>query len=301
MLPDSSIPEEMTLGHIVQALWNKKLLIAVFTLSAAAFSVTYALSIDNVYESKTVLAPKGSGSDSLSGLAAQFGGLASLAGVRMPLAGEEVSKSKLAQEKMRTLSFFATYLYPEILQDLVAIKSWDETSRKLVYDTDLYDPEAEIWVKQGAGRPSHQEAFKAFQSIFSVSEDPMTGMVTLRARHKSPTVAKAWLDLIVSSITEDLRAEDITEAEESIKFLQQQQALTRLVAIEEVFSQLIEEQLKVVMLAKVSKNYVYQVIEPAFVPEEKISPRRSAICIFGTLIGLILGVAITLTQRFAKL
>ena len=85
-------------------------------------------------------------------------------------------------------------------------------------------------------------------------------------------------------MSEDLRSKDILEAEESIKFLEAQREKTSLVSLDEVFAQLIEEQTKTIMLANVSKDYVFDVIDPPVAPELKSKPSRALICVLGTLL-----------------
>lgn len=52
------------------------------------------------------------------------------------------------------------------------------------------------------------------------------------------------------------------------------------------------------MFAEVRDEYVFKTIDPALAPEEKAKPKRALICVLGTLLGGMLGVAIVLV-RFA--
>jgi len=72
-----------------------------------------------------------------------------------------------------------------------------------------------------------------------------------------------------------------------------------LVSLDEVFAQLIEEQTKTIMLANVSKDYVFTVIDPAVVPELESYPKRAVICILGALFGGMLGACLVLVRRYA--
>jgi len=57
-----------------------------------------------------------------------------------------------------------------------------------------------------------------------------------------------------------------------------------------VFSQLIEEQTKTMMLAEVRSEYVFTTLDPAVIPEDKSSPKRGAIVFVGLFVGLLVGV-----------
>ena len=117
--------------------------------------------------------------------------------------------------------------------------------------------------------------------------------------HKSPDVAKDWLELMLNRVSEDIRSRDIQEAQDSIRFLEEQREKTDLVSLDEVFAQLIEEQTKTIMLANVSKDYVFDVIDP---PSFKVKtrPSRALICVLGALLGGILGTVIVFARHYAK-
>jgi len=67
-----------------------------------------------------------------------------------------------------------------------------------------------------------------------------------------------------------------------------------------VYTQLIEEQTKTIMLANVSKDYVFDIIDPPVVPERKSKPSRALICVLGTLLGGMLGVVLVLVRHYAR-
>ena len=66
--------------------------------------------------------------------------------------------------------------------------------------------------------------------------------------------------------------------------------------MQSTFYKLIEEQSKSLMLAEVQEEFIFRVIDPAVVPELKSGPKRAFICVLGTLLGGMLGIAIVLIQ-----
>ena len=66
-------------------------------------------------------------------------------------------------------------------------------------------------------------------------------------------------------------------------------------------NQLIQSQLETQMMAKISSNYALMVIEPPFIPEEKFKPSRSLISLFGTILGLVIGILWVLRQHYFAL
>jgi len=298
--------DEIDLRELFSVLWDGKVWISAITAAAAAISVFVALSLPNIYESKALLAPKSDGgSGGLSGLAAQYGGLASLAGINLSgVGGGDVSKAALAQEKLKSLSFFTKHLYSEVLVDLMALDYWDAATGEIVIDSSVYNQGTSQWVRETSfprnAKPSAQEAHKLFIQAISVSEDKQSGLVTLSVQHESPVVAKLWADMLIDRINEEIRSEDVGEAEASIAFLEAQREQTSLVSLDEVFAQLIEEQTKTIMLANVSKDYVFDIIDPPVVPELKSKPSRALICVLGTLLGGMLGIVWVLVRHYAR-
>ena len=298
--------DEIDLRELFLVLWEGKALITMVTGLAAIVSVVVALSMPNIYRSTAILAPKSDGgAGGLSRLASQYGGLASLAGINLGgVGGDGMTKSAIALEKMKSLSFFKQQLYEDLLVDLMAVESWDPSTRQLMYDDEIYDSASSKWLREvdppRQAQPSDQEAHKAFLNLVSISEDKQTGLISVSVEHESPDTAKQWVELMVGRVSEDLRSKDIREAEESIKFLEAQREKTSLVSLDEVFAQLIEEQTKTIMLANVSKDYVFDVIDPPVAPELKSKPSRALICVLGTLLGGMLGVVVVLIRHYGK-
>ena len=185
----------------------------------------------------------------------------------------------------------------------MAVDHWDAASGALVMTQMFSMLKARHGFREASyprqAKPSAQEAHKAFLEVLSLSEDKKTSLVTIAIKHQSPVVAQAWVALIIEAVTEELRGSDVEEAQGSIAFLEQQRTQTSLVSLDEVFAQLIEEQTKTIMLANVSKDYVFNVIDPAVVPELKSEPKRALICILGTLLGGMFGVLLVLVRHYA--
>ena len=95
-----------------------------------------------------------------------------------------------------------------------------------------------------------------------------------------------------------MRQKDVSEAEQAIEFLTTKIDENNLLSLDEMFARLIEEQTKTIMLANVSDDYIFRVIEPPVIAEEKSSPQRALICLIGTFLGTLLGLLVLFIQRF---
>lgn len=298
--------EEVDLRELFAVLWGERVRIAIGVVLSAVVSVSVALYLPNKYTSEALLAPRtdGGAGGQLGKLASQYGGLASLAGINLGGMGDQVATA-VAIETLKSRQFFGKYLYNEVLIELMAADGWDASTNRVTIDESIFNGKKSAWVRNvDANRhvkPSVQEAHEVFiEESISVSEDSKTGFVSLAVTHYSPTVARDWADLIIQSVNEALRTQDVEEAENSIAFLAEQSEKTSLVSLTEVFAELIEEQTKTVMLANASDEYVFRVIDPPVVPELESEPRRALICLLGVLFGAILAVLFVLIRYYIR-
>jgi len=135
--------------------------------------------------------------------------------------------------------------------------------------------------------------------ILSVTEDTLSGFVTVSIEHFSPLIAYEWVTWLVDDLNREMMLEAAAEAQQSIDYLTDQLEKTQVVALEQVFYALIEEQMKTIMLANSRAEYLFKTIDPAIAPERKSRPNRALICVLGTLLGGMLGVLSVLIWRYA--
>ena len=292
--------DEIDLRELFMVLWKDKLWIIGITFIAAVLSVLVALWLPNIYRAEALLAADEEGGG-LAGLAGQYGGLASLAGISLPSGGS--SEKAVGIATLQSRQFIADFVERhDILLPLMAAKSFDWSTEELSYDKKIYDVDTQNWTRKVKAplepMPSAQEAFEEFREILAVSEDNETGFVTLSIEHPSPILAQQWVTLLVKDLNEEMMLDATAEAQQSIDYLTDQLKNTQVVALEEVFYSLIEEQTKTIMLANSRPEYLFKTIDPAIVPEEESSPKRALICVLGTLLGGMLSVLWVLIRHY---
>ncbi|WP_394134988.1 Wzz/FepE/Etk N-terminal domain-containing protein [Shewanella algae] len=298
--------DEIDLRELFSVIWQGKWLIAGVTLVFAIASVAIALMLPNIYKSEALLAPASEeqGAGGLAGLASQFGGLASMAGINLS-SNNVTDKTQLAIEVLKSRQFIGEFIEKhQILPELMAVDKWNMVDNTLSFDQDVYVQESKTWVRKVnlpfQSKPSLQEAHKEFLKIFTVNKEKENGMVTISVEHQSPYVAKQWVDWLVADINLKMKERDVAEATRSTEFLNKQIELTNVADIRTILYKLVEEQAKTIMFAEVRDEYVFKTIDPAFVPEEKARPKRALICILGTILGGIFSVMIVLIGHFIK-
>ncbi|TNC80751.1 MAG: LPS O-antigen length regulator [Oleiphilus sp.] len=302
-VPQAPCDDEIDLLELWRALWHGKWIIIVFTAAFSIASVFYAMSLPNMYKSTAVLAPAESSSSGLNQLAGQFGGLASLAGIN--IGGGSSNKTAEALEILQSWAFIEEFIQEQnIAPQVFAAKGWNPDTNELVYDNETFDPKTQVWTREPPegkqAAPSSWELFEKFGEYMSVSEDKVSGFTSISIEHYSPEIAKLWVDALVKKINTKLQVRDSKEAETNVAFLKQQIEQTPLASMQSVFYDLIEEQTKTLMLAKGSAEYVFKTVSQSRVAEQKSNPKRALICIFGAMLGSLLGCIIALVRGLKR-
>lgn len=297
MSQQSSQPTEVSLFEVMIIIWKAKLVLVAFVSFFTITAIFYALNKQDIYKSQVTLAPSyDQAGGGISNVARQFGGLASLAGINLG-SSSATDKKVLAIEVLKSRKFLTEFIRRHNIKvPLLAAKGWDKASSKLLIDSDRYDEKAGSWVSKNGKiiEPSDWEAYLTFKSLLNVSESVDTGMVSLSLEYYSPDYAVRWLDLIVQDINSVMKQKDVLEAKRSIEYLRVQLAKTAVTDMQSVFYQLIEEQTKTIMLTEVRDEYIFSVVDPAYVPEEKERPKRFLIVVTAALFGGFVGLIVTL-------
>ncbi|MHA2769958.1 Wzz/FepE/Etk N-terminal domain-containing protein [Vibrio harveyi] len=295
--------DEIDLRELFKALWKGKWIIIATTFVFAVGAVLYALSLPNIYKADALLAPaESSNGGGLSKMAGQLGGLAALADVN--LGAGESSQTDLAVQVMKSRQFVEAFINKhDLLVPLMAAKDWDLANNKLILDEELYNSKTGEWLREPDGlrgaTPTAQEAFEVFsKEVLSINQDKDSGLYTVSVKSYSPYLAQQWVNWLIEDINKVMRERTIAETSQNLAYLNTQLQKTAVAEMQSTFYKLIEEQTKSLMLAEVQEEFIFKVVDPAVVPELKDGPKRALICVLGTLLGGMLGVAIVLV-RFA--
>lgn len=294
--------KDIDLIDLLFVIWNKKLFIGAVTSAAAIISVIFALSLSDIYTSKTLLAPA-SKEDSLSSKLGSISSIASLGGISLPTSSG--SKTDEAIERIKSFEFFSNYFLPNIkLENIMATKKWIAQDNSLIYDEKLFDVNTSKWVRNVSYPkkviPSDQEAYEIYKEIVSISVDKNKSFITISIDHHSPEIAKKWVDIIIYQINESMRKVDENNSQKAISFLNETAQSTNIQSLREAIVKLLENQTQILMLTNSNKYYVLKIIDSPIIPENKSKPGRALICILGTLLGSLLSVFIVLIQHFGR-
>ncbi len=212
-----------------------------------------------------------------SGLLGQLGGLAAIAGINV---GSGATQEE-AIEVLKSRKLISDYIKEKQLLPVLFSEDWD--------------PDAKSWkVKNKEAIPTIQDGYRKFDNdIRSTSLDRNTGIITLSIDWIDGDDAATWANELIARANQEVRNRAINEAEQSLRYLDQELEKNSTVEIRQAIYRMIEEQVKAVTLANVRKEFSFRVIDPAVVPDTDYptSPKRALIAIvLGALFGIIVSV-----------
>ena len=291
--------EEIDLRELFKVLFDGKILIALVASIITFSSVIYALMMTDYYKSEAVMSVRDNSEN--KNLLSQFSGAASLMGLNVSSTDDKASQTIQLIQSRKFIKHLLTF--ENILPSIMAAKSYDISSKKLLFDGDLYDSKSKNWIgepdENGSAKPSYLDAHGVYlNDLLSISQDKNTGFILIDIKHLSPVFAKEFLELIIRETNTILRKKDLEESNEALMYLTNELRKTSLVELKESIKNLIEAQLEVQMMSKINEDYVLVEIDPPFIPERGLSNSKLLIVIFSAIFGSLLGGVIVLIRHY---
>jgi len=294
--------DEIDLSELFNVLWDKIFYLGAITSIFSLISIIYALMLPNIYQSKATLMAVEQ-SSGMSGMVGRYSGMASLAGISLD--SESGSKDQEAIARIKSFEFFSNNLLPNMkLENLMAVKKWNQASNTLTYYAGDFNSESRQWLRKAkpprSNIPTSQEAYEEFVEIMSVNKDKKTNLVTLMVEHKSPFIAQQWVEIMINQIDQVMRDQDRQTATKSIEYLNSLAPTVINEDIKKALSALQQEQMKRLMMVEANDNYVFKVLDSPIAAELKSKPRRSLIVIWGTILGMVLSALGVLVFNYTR-
>ena len=280
--------EEINIFEVGIFLLKKRKQIFYVGLLSVLLSFLYAFWQDDIYQSTASLIPFEQ-NNSLSDLP-DLGGLASLAGINL---SQSSDRSAEAMERISSFGFFQDHFLPSILlENLMAVDKWNPLTGEVLYDESIFDSAKREWIRKERFPkkriPSEQEAFEKYLEIMSISQDNKTKFVSLSINHKSADIAQDFVKKIIDLINSSMRQADKVRTLKSIDFLNNEMRKVQFIELKQAISSLQQDQMESLMLIEANEEYIFQILNPPIVSEEKYSPNRLLIILIGTFAGIFL-------------
>ena len=259
--------------------------VVLFTVIGAAV----AFLTTPVYRATVVLAPASAERDNGAALgfaSSSLGGLASGLGLGL---GPKDLETEEALAVLRSREFTEHFVDSLNLMPKLFARQWDR--------------EKGTW-KTGLSRiPTPAKAFRLFdKKIRSIVQDKKTGLVTLQVDWTDRNDAAVWANELMRQLNAEMRSRAITKADASRQYLEKELQTTTTVETRDAISRLIESQVKQRMLASVTQDYSFRVVDRAIPAEvdDPLWPIKSIVILGGAALGLVVGIAVILSMSSAN-
>jgi uncharacterized protein involved in exopolysaccharide biosynthesis len=278
--PDEGRPETITLTEFLRLLWSRRLWLVASVAVFLGGAIAAALLITPVFRATSVLIPAtnaGAGlGSSLGGQLGSLGGIAALAGLKL---GSDGDQTEEALAVLRSRQFTEAFIREKNLMPILFATRWNASEGK--------------WNAAPGEEPTLAMAYRRFnRQIRTVFQDKKTGLVTLQVDWTDRVLAATWANALVARLNAEMRQRAISHADASLKYLQQELASTSVIETRLAVNRLVESQINSRMLANVTSEYAFRVVDPAMVPDLKdvVRPRKVLIAALGLFCGTVAGV-----------
>lgn len=274
---------EITLMDVIRLILNHKWWLIVLTFLGASGGFFYGKFQQPEYRADVLISVVESqeSGGGLAELASQYSGLAGAVGLPSSGSDKDVSLAVL-----RSRAFAVKFARDRKLAPTLFYKR--------------YMPESQSWSDELGGEPSDNEIVEIFnERILSVREDGKTGLVTVSVYWENPDLAAQWANEIVRELNMQLRERARLRARNSLDFLNQEVQRESKAETQRVIYNLIEGQINKIMLANVTEEYAFNVIDKAVPPDmdDPVKPRRLFLIIAGAVTGFTLAGLIIVIRR----
>ncbi|MGH8260229.1 MAG: Wzz/FepE/Etk N-terminal domain-containing protein [Steroidobacteraceae bacterium] len=274
-MDDRDFDESVDLRAIGLKLLANPLWIIIGVIAFAAVFEVIAIWTRPIYRATTIVAPASPEGEvsSAAGVSGALGGLA--AGLGLGPKDEETEESLAV---LRSRQFTEAFLSQRNLLPELFPSKWDAKSQR--------------WKNSQEGQPTLAEAYHYFDKrIRSISEDPKSGLVTIQIDWTNQKEAAEWANGMIGQLNDEMRQRAITQADASMKFLENEVQSAGTVEERTAIAHLMETQVRRRMLAHVTRDYSFRVVDRAIASdgERPIWPRKALMLALGATFGLIVG------------
>ncbi len=286
---NDSYPEqadgEMDLRVLVARLLSRKwwIIASVVVFTAGFYVLAHVLT--PVYRGTTLVIPAKAdhGMDASGG---GIGGVASLVGI--DIGGSDSDKQE-ALALLKSRHFTENFISDLNLMPVLYAKIWDAKNGK--------------WMVDEKHQPTPAKAYRHFdKDIRTIAVDKKTGLITVSVDWTDRVAAAAWANELVQRVNLEMRQRALARADSEVGYLEKEFESTTTVATREAIGHLIESQVKQRMLATVTPEFAFRVIDRAM-PSDKDDPHfpnKFLMLIAGPIVGLIVGVLLVLAHAALK-
>ena len=253
----TKLDDEIDILEVGMNLFKYKNFIIGLTSFFAVSSVVIALTLPVTYKSSVLVI------ESEPSTTPKMGGMASLVGI--DIGGGGASKTAIALQVLKSRKFFNDFDNKRNVIPLLLTSKWEKKTNTLNWP-DSYNPDTKTW--DGGSQPTQQYIYdNVYRKLLGVREDPITNIIEISYIHSSPVVAKQIVDWLIIDLNDQLKNDDLDEAEKSLEYLYVELQQAASIEVRELITSMIRSKLQLKTIANSREDYRFKILDPAIVPE----------------------------------
>lgn len=190
------------------------------------------------------------------------------------------------------------------IEEALAVLRSREFTERFISDRELlpklfardWDARGRRWKVSGDEQPTLARGFRYFNEIRTARKDLLTGLVQVQIEWRDPAEAAAWANELVARLNGVMRDRAIASADASISFLEKELERANDLETRGALGRLLESQLKQRMVADVSGQYAFRVVDAALPPDLPFRPRKTLMVLLGGITGVFIGTVAVFTR-----
>jgi uncharacterized protein involved in exopolysaccharide biosynthesis len=276
--------DEIDLLELIRTLLQAWKTIVGITILCTGLALAYALNAPEVFKAETLLAPAQEDETAASSLLNKFGGLVAIAGVK------DKSSSFMSRVlgTLQSKQFLESFILEHNLLEQIFSDQWNPVTKK--------------WIPRKDGTTINiSDGIGLLSGCISCEEDKSNSLYTVSVLLNEPHLAALICNKIVLSLNSKFRERAIERALLKEEYLKEELSKTSLSDMKNVLYTMLQAEKQKAMLANITKNAAFEVIDPA-VSGSIIKPKRKLIVALGGVCGGFLGIfAVFFAQFLQKL
>tara|TARA_X000001036_G_scaffold309846_1_gene288567 strand:- start:20087 stop:21007 length:921 start_codon:yes stop_codon:yes gene_type:complete len=283
----NQVNNNLNIVAMIKLFWSNKLFIIFFTSIFAISSVFLALSLPPIYSSSVVLK---SVQENQADFGSSLGVLSGFNNLKGSLGLNPDEEAILAIKHAYSKDFFKVlYRDEEFKKNLLAYDYYDSTSKSNFYDKSIYNSDENKWLYEAHFLTAHK---KFTTQHMNISQDKIGDFVNITIEHKSPIIAAQWAELVYKEINAYMKKITYETTSEAVEYIKSEIGSTTSTELKKVLASSLESKIQKLMYADISDDYIFSVVDSAYVANERVRPSRSFICIVITALGFLIACSI---------
>jgi uncharacterized protein involved in exopolysaccharide biosynthesis len=265
----------LSLREVARILSAGRRWIISFTIVTTVACSLWALLSTSIYRSSVMLVPVSPdrAAEGIASALGQLGGLASLAGINI---APRDSKLEEALAVLQSREFIERFISDHKLLPAFFPSKWDSRTQS--------------WAVAEWRRPTLWKGYKYFiKEVLVIDRDKKTGLVMVSIDWKNRADGADWANEMIERVNAEMRERSLQAATLSTQYLEKEREETQLVETRAAINRLIESEIRQKMLATVTKEYVFRVVDRALPADidDILRPKRWLLILLGVIGGAV--------------